>query len=107
MEKWVKNKIIPKEKWIRTRDGVIQHRHREASTFVEVIIANTPQELVRVGDLVEYDGDPNTQIEKVEIVQSEFNYIETPYNFLRLNGIIAIYTPNKDKTQYTEQWRKL
>ena len=113
MEKWVKNKVIPKGKWIRTRDGVIQHRHGEASTFVEVMVAKTPQELVRVGDLVGLICE--NWIERMVVKKlhtgkdDRLVYVSTNnriYTELKVEHIDVIYTPNKDKTQYTQQWRK-
>lgn len=103
--KWIKYEVIPKGKWIRTRDGYIQHRISESYTVIDVIVADTPQGLVQEGDLVEHRKYSNGEIERVTEIDNLLGSIETENDILYLYDIIAIYTPNKDKTQYTLQWR--
>lgn len=79
-----------------------------ADTEDNLKVANTPQELVQVGDLVEAKGNIFIPIRFYQgngklLVSGWFNL---DGEFISLNDITAIYTPNKDRTQYTEQWRK-
>ena len=69
-------------------------------------IANTPQELIQVGDLVEHVKNVEGEKEQVVDIDLELGYIETRLFVLHISHITAIYTPNKDKTQYTLQWKK-
>jgi hypothetical protein len=69
-------------------------------------VANTPQELVQTGDLIETNNIPRPHYVQ-SITGFDGKYLE--YNQLyrvHRDDITAIYTPNKNKTQYTEQWRK-
>ena len=102
---WVKYQVIPKGKWIRTREGYIQYRHIEGITIIDVMVANTPQELVQVGDLIKIVDEYCIPI-TIEVSGVYNGIIETQVERVYPEHIEAIYTPNKDKTQYTEQWRK-
>ena len=64
-----------------------------------IAVANDPRELIQVGDLVEF----NSLIGRVRCIVDNKVYTEQSYE--KSKNILAIYTPNKDKTQYTEQWR--
>ena len=60
-------------------------------------VADTPKELVQEGDLVEW----NNQTFKIGN-----GHLEVTLSRLRVfDNITAIYTPNEDKTVFTEQWR--
>ena len=68
--------------------------------------ADTPQELIQVGDIVELENDAFTV--KIEVINMRLKHLQSyhlEYN-LDMYEITKIYTPNKDKTVYTEQWEQ-
>ena len=75
-------------------------------------VANTPQELIEVGDLVETQGEPVSYEEiyepkyigVIETIDLEFNQICCSGGcILSLEDIIKILTPNKNG-DYIKQW---
>ena len=72
----------------------------------DVKIADTPQELIQVGDLVETDIYPLLPVTEV-LNDLHINcYCE---KFIRVKdgcNITKIYTPNEDKSVYTLQWEQ-
>lgn len=105
----------------RTEEGVIFQRVGIADNGYTVIVngkftmlsysdnitkvANTPTELIEVGDLVVLDN------ELLEVKGfGEYDEFHIGYKCGMLyrvhKDITKILTPNKDKTQYTSQWKK-
>ena len=79
------------------------------------IIKDTPQELIQVGDLVYAPKFRNNEsrnlfevcdIEEYSVNDKNLVAIFDEYGNDLKDYVEAIYTPNEDKTQYTEQWRK-
>ena len=69
--------------------------------------ANTPQELIQVGDLVEVKLIQNSFLLTYEVFKNQgVLYIGTGYHMIKLDfsTVIKIYTPSVDKSQYTLQW---
>ena len=70
-----------------------------------IAVASNPQELVKVGDLV----DSNTLGYFVEVlgVNNDGSLLTNEYNdgqYVYVKNVIKILTPNADKSQYTLQW---
>ena len=80
-------------------------QHNLPSDIIKV--ANTPQELIQVGDLV-FDGNVPSIVEMVMLEQKTFSidYIDTDGFQGSIQNITKIFTPNEDKSVYTEQWSK-
>ena len=91
--------------WFRSGDTLYHYNEDESGILPNyMIIANTPQELIQVGDLVETDIYPLLPVTEV-LNDLHINcYCE---KFIRVKDgcdIIKIYTPNEDKSVYTLQW---
>ena len=70
-------------------------------------IANTPQELIQVGDLV--DDDVMGYLVEVLAINNNGGLLTNEYNdgqYIYSYQVVKIYTPNEDKSQYTLQWSK-
>ena len=75
--------------------------------FVSIIkVANTAQELIQVGDLVEFKMSGNIRLELAVKHHNKYDTLETTYAEVSLKYISKIYTPNEDKSVYTLQWSK-
>lgn len=111
--------------FVRYIDGVIYEVENERYVLDDVYedlynghitkVADTPQELVMVGDIVEilkrrinidyHDFNRNVKLEVMNKSLDAYIGFGSDNDF-HINDIVAIYTPNAEKTQYTLQWRK-
>ena len=77
---------------------------RAIEIYLNAGFIKNPQELIQVGDLVELENDALTI--KIEVINMRLKHLQSchlEYN-LDMFTITKIYTPNKDKSQYTLQW---
>ena len=68
-------------------------------------IADTPQELIQVGDLVEI-GNSNNRVLQVDRLHHDIQCVEFNDIVICYDQITKIFTPNKDKSVYTLQWEQ-
>ncbi|MCK4442004.1 MAG: hypothetical protein KAU90_08345 [Sulfurovaceae bacterium] len=75
----------------------------EGVDFKSIIkVANTPQELIQVGDLVKFYH--SFKVEVVGIKKNLLRVSSGSWHFME--EIIELYTPNEDKSVYTLQYKK-
>ena len=99
--------------WVRIGETIFQWKH-DLWDITNGKVANTPQELVQCEDLILTKKENTLEVDAITYYQNEILYYETiietdiDIHVIKTypNEIITIYTPNKDKTQYTLQWRK-
>ncbi len=82
---------VETEKWVRTESGVIrkQTKTHNYPEYLKFKVANTPQELIEVGDII-FEDD----LEPILFSEEDFEY---EYN------IVEIWTKTSENT-YTRQW---
>ena len=98
--------------WVRYKDGSILpienyldlEEAKQGEANGNCIFGSTPQELTLKGDMI-YSSE-FSNYGKQEIINKLRDTVDTSGGKrIKVKTITAIYTPNEDKTQYTEQWR--
>ena len=82
---------VKKDQYMRYDDNRIEKANGNYDIPYCIKTAKTPQELVEVGDWILIKGFANPLMAENWVGDKE--------------KIAAIYTPNADRTVYTEQWR--
>lgn len=84
----------------------LEYDYGTSLIFVEKV-ADTPQELIEVGDLVKYNCLSSTRTRFVGR-KDECGWFRDTENdgCIRFKDITKILTPNADKTVYTQQWEQ-
>ena len=100
---WVRNKL--NEIFKLEAFHIEMHFMVEKNYFIKV--ADTPQELIQAGDAVEIKGYKDTITVVITEVCGDVLYTRgTGYELeFHIDNVVAILTPNEDKSIYTEQWK--
>ena len=100
---------ITAEQYFRSDNMIYKYDENEDGLLPNYMtIANTPLELIQIEDLVELFNFATKKRFKVEITGFRTHHISTHHleYDLHMFTITKIYTPNKDKSQYTLQYSK-
>jgi len=91
-------------KWARFNNNIWNTKEKVWVDLTKVKVANTPQELVQVGDLVKVLYQHNDKVLPLAIVTDYNNeFIFTNNAVVRINRVVEIWTRTSDDT-YTKQW---
>lgn len=98
-----KNEILEIIEIVNTNGKWVTNDLKRTYHIGEIKVADTPQELIEVGDLVKHNCNDETVIEEVILIITEAS-LETTNTIMGSNWVTKIYTPNNDNSIYTLQW---